>query len=266
MTRRRIAWDSSVPYYAQLRDIIAAAIDEGRWLPGELIPSEAELTATYQVSRTVIRKALDLLTGEDRVRRIKGKGTLVLERFLWTTSPELSGPYDALAATYRIQTVIENRLIEDDGHSRERLALDRSVPILRVTVISERSDQPGVAATLSSFNVAGNSSPALAQLIQDGKTPTFRLGGPPIPVQLATQFGLRLSHSPTTLSATTCSEAEAAHLGVDPSLCVFCFEWVTHDMSQRVVITGRSLAANRPRLRFIVRHTPIARQPPKKRT
>src|SRR4030088_541729 len=114
MTTRRIVRTSPVPYYAQLMEIIAEAIDEGRWRPGDLIPSEAELTAKYKISRTVIRKALDLLGNQGRIKRIKGKGTVVVEPLLWYGSPELIGPYDALAASYTLQAVVENRLYHGD--------------------------------------------------------------------------------------------------------------------------------------------------------
>jgi DNA-binding GntR family transcriptional regulator len=254
MTRRRIDRDSSIPYYEQLAEIIIEAIDEGRWRPGDLIPSEAELTSTYRISRTVIRSALALLSNHGRIRRIKGKGTRVLEPILWDGSPELSGPYAALVASYRLVAVVECRLIAGAHASRGKLGIEDSVPILHVVVISERSDRPGVAATLSSFDIACDASPALARLTQEGKTPQFRLGGPPVPAQLATQHGLQLSDSPTTLSIGRRTASEAALLKVSRAATTFCYDWVTYDVSGRIVITGRSISADNPRLRFVVHH------------
>jgi DNA-binding GntR family transcriptional regulator len=251
-----------MPFYEQLRDILAAEIDEGLWRPGQLLPSESALTSTYRISRTVIRQALDLLSGQGRIMRIKGKGTLVVMPFRWETSPELSGPYDALANTYQIRSVLENRLVGDHGDSRNRLNLDPSVPILHVVVNSERTDRLGVTATLSTFDVAADASPALAQRTQEGMTPEFQLGRAPIPVQLVTQFGLELSHSPTTVSAVNCSEEEAALLGVPPAIAAFCFEWVSYDAHGRAVITGRSLIGDNPRLRFVVSHHATSKRPP----
>jgi GntR family transcriptional regulator len=256
MTRRLVDRNSSVPYYEQLREIITSGIDDGDWPPGKLIPSEAELISTYQISRTVIRKALDLLSAEGRVRRIRGKGTLVMEASVWDVSPELSGPYQALAGSYRVHTVIENRVVETDDRLRARLGVKTETPILHVVVVSDRLDRSGTAATLSSFDIAGDASAALDRLLQRGETPRFRLGGPPIPVQLSTQFGVRLSHSPTTLSVNICNKSESALLGFVPGSGVFCFEWVSHDSSGRAVITGRSLTGDEPHLRFIVRHDP----------
>jgi DNA-binding GntR family transcriptional regulator len=251
---RRIDRDSSVSFYEQLAEIIVESIDEGRWRPGDLIPSEAELTATYQISRTVIRSALALLSNQGRVRRIKGKGTRVLEPILWGGSPELSGPYETLVASYRLLAVVENRLISGAHASRGKLGIEDSVLILHVVVISERSDRPGVPATLSRFDFAGDASPALASLVADAKTPQFRLGGPPVPAQLAIKFGLKLSDSPTTLSIGKCTASEAALLTVSKAATAFCYDWVTYDVNGRIVITGRSLWADNPRLRFVVHH------------
>jgi GntR family transcriptional regulator len=265
MTNRRIVRHSAVPYYAQLMEIILEAIDEGRWRPGDLIPSEKELTATYKISRTVIRDALDLLSNQGRVRRIKGKGTMVVEPALWYGSPELTGPYDALAASYRLQEVIENRLQNGDDALRAKLAVAPSAPLLRIVVVSERSDRPGAAATLSCFDVAGDASPDLKRLTEGGLTPQFHVGGLAVPVQLATDFGLQLSDSPTSLSIAKCTSSEARLLQVPKGATVFCFEWVTYDVGGRIIVSGRSLSADNPRLRFVVRHTPITKSSPRVR-
>jgi DNA-binding GntR family transcriptional regulator len=261
MARRRILRDSPVPYYAQLMEIIVEAIDEGRWRPGDLIPSESELIAKYKISRTVIRKTLDLLSNQGRIKRIKGKGSVVVEPLLWYGSPELIGPYDALAASYTLQAVVENRLYRGDDALRAKLGVAPAASVLRIVVMSERSDRRGIAATLSSFDVAGDASPALARLTQDGLTPQFHVGGLAVPVQLATDFGLQLSDSPTTLSMATCTALEAQLLNVRGGATVFCFEWVTYDTGGRVIVSGRSLSADNPRLRFVVRHTPITPRP-----
>ncbi len=75
---RPIDHHSPVPFYYQLADILREAIDRGTWQVDELIPAEGMLTEMFGISRSVTRKALDLLEGEGRVLRIKGKGTLVV--------------------------------------------------------------------------------------------------------------------------------------------------------------------------------------------
>ena len=69
-----------LPYYAQLANILRDEIDAGRWEPGQLIPSEADLGEFFGISRTVVRQALDVLVSEGLVQKEKGRGTFVTRR------------------------------------------------------------------------------------------------------------------------------------------------------------------------------------------
>lgn len=68
---------SPVPFYFQLAELLENEIVNGRWAPGARVPSENELCARYQLSRTTIRQALARLEQEGLVSREKGRGTFV---------------------------------------------------------------------------------------------------------------------------------------------------------------------------------------------
>ncbi len=53
------------------------SLDRGEWKPGELIPSEIDLAARFQVSQGTVRKAVDELAAEHMLLRRQGKGTFV---------------------------------------------------------------------------------------------------------------------------------------------------------------------------------------------
>ena len=76
----KIDFGSSLPYYAQLKDILHEQIRNGTLPPGEQLPSESELCSMYGVSRTVVRQALQDLTHEGLIKRRKGKGSFVASR------------------------------------------------------------------------------------------------------------------------------------------------------------------------------------------
>ena len=76
---QKIDFDSPVPYYAQLLDLLRANIRQGVWLPGDRLPGEHSLCATYAVSRTVVRQALGEMGSEGLIIRRKGKGAFVAE-------------------------------------------------------------------------------------------------------------------------------------------------------------------------------------------
>lgn len=69
--------DERLPLYQRLRDEIAARIAAGDWLPGEPIPTEAELTQLYGVATGTVRKAVDALVSEGLLQRRQGRGTFV---------------------------------------------------------------------------------------------------------------------------------------------------------------------------------------------
>ena len=69
--------NSKLPLYHQLYEIFQDKIRSGDWKPDDMIPPESELIATYGVSRITIRKVLDMLVKEGRIRRERGRGTFV---------------------------------------------------------------------------------------------------------------------------------------------------------------------------------------------
>jgi GntR family transcriptional regulator len=65
------------PLYKQIRQLLVQSLDQGEWKPGEMIPSELELAARFQVSQGTVRKAVDELAAENLLVRRQGKGTFV---------------------------------------------------------------------------------------------------------------------------------------------------------------------------------------------
>lgn len=65
------------PLYRQLKGILARAMAEGVWKPGEMIPGEQALQRKYKLSRTTVRQALQELVTEGLVTRCRGRGTFV---------------------------------------------------------------------------------------------------------------------------------------------------------------------------------------------
>jgi len=71
------ASDQRLPRYHQLRERLSAEIGRGEWLPGQAIPTEAELARSHSMSIGTIRKAIDALVAEGILERFQGKGTFV---------------------------------------------------------------------------------------------------------------------------------------------------------------------------------------------
>ena len=61
--------------YAQVKQFLKAELARGRWVPGALMPSEAELVQRFGVSRMTVNRALRELQSEGLVERSQGVGT-----------------------------------------------------------------------------------------------------------------------------------------------------------------------------------------------
>lgn len=68
---------STTPHapYAKVKQHLKQGLASGRWAPGALMPSEAELVAQFGVSRMTVNRALRELQAEGLVDRAQGVGT-----------------------------------------------------------------------------------------------------------------------------------------------------------------------------------------------
>jgi GntR family transcriptional regulator, N-acetylglucosamine utilization regulator len=124
------------PYYIQLRDILSREIDQQRWKVGEQIPSELELCDTFNVSRTVVRQALQDLVMAGKLVREKGRGTFVAKpKVRETLMQNLVGLYETTQARGQSLETRVLRLVRiaPSDVVREQLGLgpDEDVIVLR---------------------------------------------------------------------------------------------------------------------------------------
>ena len=67
------------PEYRKVYCILKQEIRDGEYKPGEMLPPEYLIEERFKVSRTTVRRALDLLARDGYVDAKQGKGTIVLD-------------------------------------------------------------------------------------------------------------------------------------------------------------------------------------------
>jgi GntR family transcriptional regulator, histidine utilization repressor len=65
--------------YARVKQHLKDGLARGRWNPGELMPSEAELVVEFGISRMTVNRALRELQSEGLVQRVQGVGTFAAQ-------------------------------------------------------------------------------------------------------------------------------------------------------------------------------------------
>ena len=79
-----------VTLYYQIQEYITSKVKSGEWKPQDKIPSEAEFSQMFNVSRFTVRQAISELTAEGMLVKKQGIGTFV-------SSPGKSGNYTSFS-------------------------------------------------------------------------------------------------------------------------------------------------------------------------
>ena len=87
--------------YEQIASTLQEEIERGTYEPSGKLPSEAELSERFAVSRVTVRLALGKLTDAHVVERKQGKGTFATQRRLQHRLDVLRGFYESMAAQGR---------------------------------------------------------------------------------------------------------------------------------------------------------------------
>ena len=79
---RDLGWDGAAAPaapYARVKQFLKGELELGRWAPGTLMPSEADLVAQFGMSRMTVTRALRELQNEGLVQRVQGVGTFAAQ-------------------------------------------------------------------------------------------------------------------------------------------------------------------------------------------
>lgn len=99
---------STTPLYLQLVNIILEQIKNGTYNEGAKIPSERELSETFNISRATVRQALSELEKQKDIYKIHGKGNFVSTNKI---NQELNGFYSFSDEMIKIGKIPGNKIL-----------------------------------------------------------------------------------------------------------------------------------------------------------
>lgn len=133
----------SQPLYAQARDALVRGIVDGKWKPGDYLPSELQLATDLGISVGTIRRATEDLVARGVLERQHGRGTQIVphtsdrSRFRFFRFTHADGrPARLTAHLVSLRTQVATK--EDQA----RLDLDRRDEVIVLTRYRRESQKP----------------------------------------------------------------------------------------------------------------------------
>lgn len=194
--------NSMVPLYQQLAEKIKAQIEEGNLQVGDKLPTEAEFSQQFEVSRITVRKAIELLAEDGFLLRKQGIGTFVAEKRLNRVMENRIESFTDMSRMDGCQPsaeLISVGWIVADASIVRHLEVEEDAKVLRIVRLRKNDGQP-VMIEESYY------PERLSFLMQENL-----LGST---YEMFRKRGLEPTHSKKTVEICYADKEEAAHLGV----------------------------------------------------
>lgn len=201
---------SAAPLWLQIADRLRSAITAGEFQPGDTLPSEAEINAAFQVSRTTARASLDRLRHDGLIDRQSGRGSIVLKPRVEQPVNQLASFSDdmkrrGLRASY---ATFGAGLQKCAPEAAAALGLSGGAPAFRVSRLLLADDEP-----------IGMSESWLSPAVLRDRYPTpDELDRGSLYAWLARHHGLRIEGAQEYIEAAIADGDMARRLAVDPGL------------------------------------------------
>lgn len=141
---------SFIPFYIQVIDALTEYIENTQLPPGHQLPGESDLCKTFDVSRTVIRQALQELEYKGLIYREKGRGTFVAKPKIHEgLFQELTGFYqDMVAKGHRPRSnVLKQEKVSASPKVSSYLNLEPGDPVIQIDRLRYVNQEPIVLVT-----------------------------------------------------------------------------------------------------------------------
>jgi GntR family histidine utilization transcriptional repressor len=130
--------------YALVKQHLKDGLAEGRWAPGELMPSDAALVAQFSVSRMTVTRALRELQAEGLVERVQGVGTFAAHLARVSASLTIRDLHEEISARGRRHHA-EVHLARAEPASAAiaaSMALPAGTTVFHTLIVHFENDQP----------------------------------------------------------------------------------------------------------------------------
>ncbi|WP_070121784.1 GntR family transcriptional regulator [Bacillus marinisedimentorum] len=195
--------DSPLPIYYQLEEGIKELIENGTWKPGEMIPSERELSLKHGISRMTVRQAVNNLVGDGYLVRKRGKGTFVaVKKIEQALNGLTSFSEDMRSRGMEPGTkLLDFDIIPAPPRIREQLHLAEGEDVFEIKRVRMADNRP---MALENMYISRNLLPGLREEILSGSIYEF----------IEKEKKMKISSGKQVLEASVARKAESEILGI----------------------------------------------------
>jgi GntR family transcriptional regulator len=217
---------SLMPFYHQLKELLIEGIARKGLAPGDRLPGDHELCATYDVSRTVVRQALSELEAEGVIERVKGRGTFVAQpKTAEGLVASMTGLYEDVAArgSHLRSDVRRLEVAPADDVVAGMLELAPGSPVVHIERLRFVDEEPWVLAVTY---VPADLAPGLVDEDLTDKS---------LYALLENKYGVKLVRGRRAVEASVANTALARSLGIPRGAPVLVLSSVSLGESGRPV-------------------------------
>ena len=221
-----INFESHIPYYIQLMEILKEKVRQKTWLPGDQIPGEQDLCELYKISRTVVRQSLRELELEGVIIRRKGKGTFIaLPKINESLVAKLTGFYQDMVerGLKPVTKVLHQKIVPCPAKSAQYLNIAVGTDVIDICRLRFINDHPiQLVTTYIPYNIC----PSLA---------TVDLSNRSLYEYLEQECNVFIAKGKRFIEAVTANDKEADLLDIEHGAPLLMLDSVSFDQNGRPV-------------------------------
>ncbi|MBR0598238.1 GntR family transcriptional regulator [Sinanaerobacter chloroacetimidivorans] len=229
------------PLYYKVKKDIEQKITEGAYKKGDFIPSEPELEQYYKVSRTTVRKAINMLVEEGYLTIVRGMGTKVTPSKLKHKGAELMSFTELMKRQGMVPEVrdIQIRRIHPDQEVLEALELKPWEEVYEIFRVRTADGEP----------ITINTSYIPYRLVENRDLSVLK--DKQSLYQVLEDFNILVQNTEDTMSAVKASQKQAEILQISKNDPLLYIERTAYDRNDRIIEFSR-IAIRADRYKHII--------------
>jgi GntR family transcriptional regulator len=194
---------SKLPLYDQIERNLRDLVINGRLQPGQMMPSEWDLSSLYGVSRLTVRRALDELVRQNWLERKHGVGTFVRQPAIASITDSRLSFTEQMRLIGRTPSsrLIEQRTVPATAKIARSLRMQEGGTVFEITRVRMADEVP---ILLETSCLSQEQFPSLGSRVWSGTDSLYRI--------LSEEYGVIVSGLDHTLKPALLTETEARYL------------------------------------------------------